>query len=238
MLMNDYDNHNESSSTTLKMKRAAAAALTVCDEQPIGYEFSPPWPSSHAPFSFSLLIQQRSSEFQLAEPRMCGNTEAARDLLSRIAPRHVVVVEQAPFSALKSIKAQDQASKVSNAQVISSLRNHPYNNTKSRPAIPTTFTPTTEPPLISQKQQVLATRESEAAVNKMDESKNPVSKETHDIVAVAPVSKPKQPQHSRNSSSNAILAHLRSISPNFKNIFVRPRNCKPIGMLIYYLFLF
>ncbi len=33
----------------------------------------------------------------------------------------------------------------------------------------------------------------------------------------------------RNSSSNAILAHLRSISPNFKSIFVRPRNLKPIG---------
>lgn len=30
----------------------------------------------------------------------------------------------------------------------------------------------------------------------------------------------------RNSSSNAILAQLKSISPNFKSIFVRPKNSK------------
>ena len=33
----------------------------------------------------------------------------------------------------------------------------------------------------------------------------------------------------RNSSSNAILAQLKSIGPNFKSIFIRPKNAKPIG---------
>ena len=36
----------------------------------------------------------------------------------------------------------------------------------------------------------------------------------------------------RNSSSNAILAHLKSLSPNFKSIFVRPKSSKQIGMII------
>jgi hypothetical protein len=36
----------------------------------------------------------------------------------------------------------------------------------------------------------------------------------------------------RNSSSNAILAQLKSISPNFKSIFVRPKNSKHIDSSI------
>jgi hypothetical protein len=33
------------------------------------------------------------------------------------------------------------------------------------------------------------------------------------------------------NSSNSILAHLKSLSPNFKSIFIRPKTHKPIGML-------
>jgi hypothetical protein len=32
------------------------------------------------------------------------------------------------------------------------------------------------------------------------------------------------------NSSNSILAHLKSLSPNFKSIFIRPKTHKPIGM--------
>lgn len=39
----------------------------------------------------------------------------------------------------------------------------------------------------------------------------------------------------RNSSSNSILAHLKSISPNFKSIFVRPKSHKPIGNYLLFL---
>jgi hypothetical protein len=36
------------------------------------------------------------------------------------------------------------------------------------------------------------------------------------------------------NSSNSILAHLKSLSPNFKSIFIRPKTHKPIGMFSHF----
>lgn len=114
MLMNDYDIRNKASSSPSLLKIKKAATAEAC-EQPIGYELSVPWPNSHGPFALLMLdaaARHSLFEFQLSEPRKYGYSPA-RDVMSRLPARHVVVVEQTPFSALKSIKAQEQASKVS-----------------------------------------------------------------------------------------------------------------------------
>jgi hypothetical protein len=93
-------------SRLLKMQRAQGID---------GYEFSVPWTSGHPGLSAAAAPPQLPLRFELAEPRLWAHADAARHSAGPSAHKHavVVVVEQAPFSALKSIRAQEQASKVS-----------------------------------------------------------------------------------------------------------------------------
>ena len=127
--------------------------------------------------------------------------------------------------------------------VISSLRNHPYGN-----AIRTTFTAsdnlnTDSSAMISGEQHTStvsnhhtnhtttsATHLAElTSKNNKTLTKNSLtSPPTSTLVAPVTATKSTNLNLNRNSSSNAILAQLKSISPNFKSIFVRPKHSKHI----------
>ena len=169
----------------------------------------------------------------------CFSSSSAPPLI----PKHRVMVEQAPFSVMKSFKSQETIEKANNVQVISSLRNHPYNNSKSRPVMSDAFSlpgsngNTNISETITNTNTISSTGDSSVSCSmKKSDSAMTIEIEpeadsppTSSFVSNNTKAKSMPTSCSRNSSSNAILAHLRSISPNFKSIFVRPKNVKPVG---------
>ncbi|CAF0708934.1 unnamed protein product [Brachionus calyciflorus] len=156
---------------------------------------------------------------------------------------HVILVEQAPFSVFKSVKSQEQNDENksnNNIVVINSNRNHPYNNSirpsiiqNPPPLIPIVSNQCQKPTdSIEPKQQQIST--SSITITEID--KKPV-KSTPNVPQVGTTTttttttttiNPSAKAIIRNSSSNAILAHIKSLGPNFKSIFVRPKNTKHI----------
>lgn len=140
--------------------------------------------------------------------------------------------------------------------MISSLRNHPYNNSKSRPLSSTVPEPVISSPIVFNSLPIAEASSKPTGPTTSGDILNVLNrKDTLELMNdESPVKnattvtqtsnhnknvnlnsktdkhvKTDELKQKRNSSSNAILAHLRSLSPNFKSIFVRPRNCKPIG---------
>lgn len=89
--------------------------------------------------------------------------------------------------------------------VINSARNHPYNNS-IRPSY----------------MNHIANDENALNNNSITQSRNQ-DQQSQSLLMTTNESSNKI---NRNSSSNAILAQLKSISPNFKSIFVRPKHSK------------
>ncbi len=227
---------------------------------PVAFDFSPPihCPALAAPDLTQLrTINWTWLEFE--KPRKYqSRCRLAASAPPQLVAKHKVIVDQSPFSALKSLKSQESNTTVralasqsnlatsrvyyslsvfeqtTNVQVISSLRNHPYNNSKTRPAT-SAEQPSLPDPAITTK-----SRQADSPVQPCD-NRPALSRNDTEILGgeeqLPVVAKSHRPHtdsasdtHAkRNSSSNAILAHLRSISPNFKSIFVRPRNLKPVG---------
>jgi hypothetical protein len=124
-----------------------------------------------------------------------------------------------------------------NLVVVNALRNHPYNNSL-RPTIlnngnnnTSSTTDTTSsnnmlPPLtFNSKFPSVASSASASSSQQSNSSNGLIGSQKQQTTTTA-----ENKSLSRNSSSNAILAHLKSLGPNFKSIFVRPKNTKHIGM--------
>ena len=108
--------------------------------------------------------------------------------------------------------------------VINSLRNHPYDN-----AIRTSFTSNESNPVKNQQTLLLNNQDNYPSFTHMSTTNST----TTNVNPNKNLTKNSLPSFhlthlNRNSSSNAILAQLKSISPNFKSIFVRPKNSKHI----------
>lgn len=86
------------------------------------------------------------------------------------------------------------------------MRNHPYNNSIR----PNYITTSTNDENALNTNSIAPTRSQE--------------QQSQSLIMTAPIESSNK--INRNSSSNAILAQLKSISPNFKSIFVRPKNSK------------
>ena len=113
--------------------------------------------------------------------------------------------------------------------VINALRNHPYNNSL-RPSI-VNITNQLESKSNEVTTQPTATHSISSNQTNKKNSIDQTSMNNNNSVAASTTNttNTNMTGHNRNSSSNAILAHLKSLSPNFKSIFVRPKSSKQIG---------
>ncbi|RNA35234.1 nuclear pore complex protein Nup153-like [Brachionus plicatilis] len=184
--------------------------------------------------SFTKILNQEKIHFEFSHPiKIPINVQSTKPVLSvaQSTPRtHVVLVDQAAFSVFKSVKSQERTleEKTDNKLVvINSNRNHPYNNS-IRPSDLRTGLPAFQLPESSKPPQstISLTKNTETDISEIE----PNSSES---IQICESSVPQAgTKINRNSSSNAILAQIKSLGPTFKSIFVRPKNTKHIDSSI------
>jgi hypothetical protein len=170
--------------------------------------------SSHEIFNFNQPYQAKSFQFN----KINFNTNSNN---SNNTNRPVLLVDQTTFSIMKSIKCQENNQRENNLVIINSNRNHPYIRSTNGQQISEKSNNYNNNNNNSNNKNLFnnTIANSNTSLNqKLNEKTNVISNDS--LSSSSPI---------RNSSSNSILAQLKSISPSFKSIFVRPKTHKPIG---------
>lgn len=223
---------NNSSLDETSPYRSASLSSTLTSSSST-FEFSSP---RHFLSSVNkkLLFQAATVDFELHKPWKPSRElpDVAKKAEAPVVQRnHIVVVDQAPFSVYKSVKSQESTEKTnSNLKVVNSNRNHPYNNSIRPSNITNQLTSAPTTPDENTHQSAESTIVGGGCDDDMMVTCEtfPVNKQP----AIPKSTSTESQSTTRNSSSNAILAHLKSLGPNFKSIFVRPKNSKHIGKIL------